>query len=185
VSGMTSAALVAAIREALGETQEGLARRLGVSFPTVNAWERGRSEPRARHRTALEELATEAGVRHATMVMVIDDDVSSIEIIQALVSEFDDRIVVAAATNGAEGLLRCGSLRPDVLFLDIMMPGLDGLEVARRLREIQDLENVQIVFTTSSREEAILERARELGRAVLAKPLDPSDIEAALSLVFA
>ena len=59
---MTTPELVAAIRRVGGFSQEGLARRLGVSYPTVNAWERGRSSPRPRHLASIVELARVLGV---------------------------------------------------------------------------------------------------------------------------
>ena len=61
--------LVSAIREAGGYSQEALARELGVSFPTVNSWERGRSRPRRAHVLALESLAIAPGHIATTLVM--------------------------------------------------------------------------------------------------------------------
>ncbi len=164
--------LVAEIRRVAGETQEGLARRLGVSFPTVNAWERGRSSPRANHRRQLEELAGQLGITSEISVLVIDDDPTTGAVVEAAAEEVDAAITVESALNGWEGLVRCGALRPSLIFLDILMPGIDGIEVARRLPDIADLERTEVVFVTSTTDEAILTRARSLGHSLLAKPLD-------------
>lgn len=171
-----SADLVARIRSASGDTQEGLARRLAVSYPTINAWERGRSEPTARHRATLEALAAELGIVHEFAVMVIDDDPVTAELVEAAAAEFDGAVTVHSALNGWEGLVTCGAVRPGLLFLDIMMPGIDGLEVARRLPTIPGLDDMRVVFVTASQSPEILNRAAALGNAVLGKPVDLDDL---------
>ena len=177
---LSSPDLVRRIREHTGDTQEALARRLGVSFPTVNSWERGRSTPRPVHRRRLEELAEQVGVAHGMTVLVIDDDPTTGELVAAAAAEVDEAISVETALDGSEGLLRCGSLLPELLFLDILMPGINGLEVARRIPLIEGLERLRIVFVTSSRAEDLLERARDLGHGLLLKPLLLEDLGASM-----
>lgn len=175
---LDTAGLVARIRAATGETQESLARRLGVSFPTVNAWERGRSTPRTVHRRQLEQLAQDLGIEFAINILVIDDDPTTSELIEAAAQDVDGALSVHSALDGWEGLLRCGSLQPALLFLDIMMPGIDGLEVARRIPEIEGLDRTAVFFVTSSRDRGVLDRARSLGRGVLLKPIDLDEVSA-------
>lgn len=182
---LSTSELVARIREATGDTQEGLARRLDVSFPTVNAWERGRSNPRAGHRRILEQLGSELGIHHQMTVLVIDDDPSTGEVVAALASEIDGGITVDMAADGWEGLVKCGSIRPDLLFLDIMMPGIDGLEVARRIPSISGLDAMTVVFVSSSRDDRLLARARSLGHAVIEKPLSFEDLTRTMRAVLA
>jgi len=177
---LSSAALVARIRQANGDTQEALARRLGVSFPTINSWERGRRTPRPGHRRQLEELGSTLGVLEGPTVLVIDDDPVTGEIVTAAAAAVDRSIVVDVALDGWEGLLKCGQLLPDLLFLDIMMPGIDGIEVAKRLAGIAGLDDTVVVFVTASRDIVILERARDLGHDVLLKPFDVDTLEASL-----
>ncbi|MFV0373681.1 response regulator [Microbacterium sp.] len=164
--------LVARIRAVTGDTQEGLARRLGVSYPTINSWERGRSEPHARRRRELEELAESLDIRSELSVLVIDDDPVTAEIVRAAAVDVDASVAVSSALDGWEGLVVCGALKPRLLFLDVMMPGLDGLEVARRLPSIEGLDAMEIVFVTASGSTTVLERAAALGNGVLTKPLE-------------
>lgn len=181
---MPTSELVARIRSATGDTQEALARRLGVSFPTVNAWERGRSEPRRMHREKLEQLADELGVPRGVKVLVIDDDPTTGELVSAAASEVDPAIEVDTALDGWEGLIKCGTLRPQMLFLDILMPGLDGIEVARRIPRIEGLDEMTVAFVTSSRDPDLLARARSLAESVLLKPLAVDDLAEAIKLNF-
>ncbi|MEV8272374.1 response regulator [Microbacterium sp. NPDC077184] len=169
---ITSADLVARIRQANGDTQEGLARRLAVSYPTINAWERGRSEPTPKHRATLEALAAELDIVHEFVVMVIDDDPVTAALVEAAAIGFGGVVSVHSALNGWEGLVMCGAVQPRLLFLDIMMPGIDGLEVARRLPAIPGLDEMRVVFVTASQSPEILERAAALGNAVLGKPVE-------------
>jgi CheY-like chemotaxis protein len=173
--------LVSRIREATGDTQEGLARRLGVSFPTVNSWERGRSKPRSSHRQELEELAGSLGISHDLVVLVIDDDPIVVELVRAAATDLDPAITVNSASNGWEGLLECGVRRPRLLFLDIMMPGIDGLDVARRLPTISSLDDLTVVFVTASQSPDVLTEAAAIGNAVLAKPFELDELAAIMS----
>lgn len=173
--------LVARIRAANGDTQEGLARRLGVSFPTINAWERGRSEPKAVHRRALDELATSLGVALELIVLVIDDDPMTAELVREAATYVDAQVTVEAAPGGWEGLVMCGTLQPSLLFLDVMMPGIDGLEVARRLPSIEGLQKMRVVFVTGAQDQEVLEGARALGNDLLSKPLDLDDLSQAMT----
>ena len=175
--------LVLTIRRETGESQEALARRLGVSFATVNAWERGRTEPRRVHVAQLLEMAKRLGVRAGLSVLAIDDDPASCAIVEDLVSHGRHQGDVITTTSPVEGLLLCGALRPDVLFLDIMMPGLDGFDVAERLGGIDGLERTAVIFMTATTEPSVLARARRVGRALLQKPLMGEAVDDAIASV--
>lgn len=177
--------LVATIRSRTGQTQEELARQLGVSFATVNAWECGRSEPRRARRIALERLADElAGPTAPMRILVIDDDPVSRMVVEGMVAATGRAVEVDAAAGGVEGLLKCGSQRPDLLFLDILMPDLDGLEVAARVRRIEGLASTTVVLMTSSDDPRLLARAAQSGAdRVLRKPLDDREVHELVELV--
>lgn len=175
--------LAAAIRRETGWSQEALARELGVSFATVNAWERGRSRPLPRHRVSLEEMGKRVGVSRNLVVLVVDDDPAACAIVEGLLASSERSVNVVTTTSGSEGLLLCGALKPDVLFLDILMPDIDGLEVARRVDRIPGLERIRIVFITSSRDPRLIERARGAGAVdVLLKPLSQESVDRALGI---
>ncbi|MCH7584690.1 MAG: response regulator [Acidobacteria bacterium] len=175
--------LVAAIRRQTSQTQEGLARELGVSYATVNAWERGRNRPHPGHRVALEEMAERVGVGSDLVVLVVDDDPASCAVVEGMLASSGGAMDVVTTTSGSEALLLCGTLKPDVLFLDILMPGIDGLEVARRVKRIPELEHMRIVFITASTNPQLIERAQAAGAAdVLLKPLTQEKVNGALRI---
>lgn len=167
--------LVARIRSTAGITQEELARQLGVSFPTVNAWERGRSEPRAYHRASLDALAKAHGIIQGLTVLIIDDDNDVARVMGSLLEAHLDDVVVSIANSGTEGLLTCGAVKPDIVLLDVRMPGLDGLAVADALKSIDGLERTRLVFVTGQADQELLAAAARDGRPVLRKPFQASD----------
>ncbi len=175
--------LVAAIRRETSQTQEALAREFGVSYATVTAWERGRNRPHPGHRVALEEMAERVGVGSDLVVLVVDDDPGSCAVVEGLLASLDGAMDVVTTTSGSEALLLCGTLKPDIMFLDILMPGIDGLEVARRINRIPELEHMRIVFITSSTNPQLIDRAQAAGAAdVLLKPLSQEDVNRALGM---
>ena len=173
--------LVATIREVGGYSQEALARELGVSFPTVNSWERGRSRPRRSHRDALESLAHSLGIRTDIAVLVIDDDPVACAVIEGLVKGSPTHAEVRSATDASEGLILCGALDPNILLLDIMMPDIDGFEVARRLQDLDLNHTAQIIFVTASTDPSVDAKAAEFGHTVLRKPISQEKIDSILA----
>ena len=169
--------LVSAIREAGGYSQEALARELGVSFPTVNSWERGRSRPRQAHVQALESLALSLGLRTDISVLVIDDDPAACDVMEELVKASPTHAEVRSTTDPSEGLILCGAVDPDVLLLDIMMPNINGFELARRLENLDLNHTGQIVFVTSSTDPSIDAEAARIGHKVLRKPIAQEAID--------
>lgn len=175
MGSLVTTELVARIRAAAGITQEELARQLGVSFPTVNAWERGRAEPRAYHRASLDALGKAHGIIQGLSVLIIDDDDDVARVMGSLLETHLDDVVVSIANGSAEGLLMCGAIKPDVVLLDVRMPGLDGLDVADALSCVDGLERTRLVFVTGQVDDELLAAAERHARPVLQKPFEPQE----------
>lgn len=173
----TTAELVREIRDRSGLTQEALARELGVSFATVNAWERGRSRPRPAHVEALHERARQLGITMGITVLLIDDDPIACAVIENQLMASSLPVTVLTADNGSIGLVLCGMHRPDLILLDLLMPGIDGVEVSRRLGHIDGLERTEVVFITAASDPELLEAARGTGNRVFVKPITEEDLE--------
>lgn len=177
------ARLVAAIRAQLGVSQEELARRLGVSFATVNAWENGRSTPRPDHRDALVELARELGMAQGLTLLVIDDEEDHVDLVREIVALEAPGVEVLTATQGVRGLLLCGARRPDVVLVDIAMPDLDGFAFVEAMSEIEGLESTDVWFYTGLQDEETLQQAARAGvRGVIAKPLTGEQVDRLLAV---
>ena len=86
-------------------------------------------------------------------VLIVDDEAPARERLQQLLEDFPEHTVVGEAGNGHEALALTNSLKPDVILLDIRMPGLDGVETAHHLNNFDNPPAV--VFTTAYDEYAI------------------------------
>jgi len=80
-------------------------------------------------------------------ILVVDDDPDFLEAIRAVLEGQTYR--VTTASSGKEGLEKARAQLPDVVLLDIIMPGQDGFEVCRRLKEDPDLSHIPVVMITS------------------------------------
>lgn len=175
--------LVKTIRMRAEISQEELARRMDVSFASVNAWERGRTEPRAVHRMKLDEMAEELGVRQGLSVVVIDDEPDVCELAEVMIRAVEPSAIVTTATSGTDGLLACGALQPDLVLLDLRMPGLDGLEVADAMSRTEGLERTVLVFVTGTSQGSLRAAAEDVAARVVTKPLTPPVIGELIELV--
>jgi two-component system nitrate/nitrite response regulator NarL len=110
-------------------------------------------------------------------VLVIDDHTLFVTGLGALLEQHG--IQVAATGAGQEGVELIPELEPDVVLLDLRMPGMNGLEVLRTLRDAEN--SVPVVMLTTSEEEADLLEALRLGaQGYLLKDMDPDELVAAL-----
>ena len=111
-------------------------------------------------------------------VLVVDDEPLARERLAHLVEEQPDAELAGVAASGEEALLLAGSRHPEVILLDIRMPGMDGLEAAHHLARLPDPPAV--IFTTAYDEHALA--AFEVQAAgYLLKPVRPEKLQEALT----
>jgi DNA-binding response OmpR family regulator len=91
---------------------------------------------------------------------------------------------VLEAADGEEALVTAGREQPDLILLDVMMSGLDGLEVARRLAADERTAAIPVAFISARAERADLSRGLELGAvAYFTKPFDPIRLSSEVKLL--
>jgi len=109
-------------------------------------------------------------------ILVVDDEAINIDL---LLDTFEVDYEVLAATDGKTALETAQRERPDLILLDILMPGIDGYEVCRRLKGNRETQNIPVIFVTALGGGADEIRGLELGaRDYLTKPIDPSSVKA-------
>lgn len=110
-------------------------------------------------------------------VLIVDDEAPARERLRRLLGDVSDVMVIGEAANGAEALSACAALDPDVVLLDIRMPGMDGIETARHLNALD--EPPALIFTTAYDEYA-LEAFENQAVGYLMKPVRLEKLERAL-----
>ncbi|MFO1268200.1 MAG: response regulator [Rubrivivax sp.] len=120
----------------------------------------------------------------ATRILVIEDNPVNLELMQSLLEAW--QYDVLTATAGAEGLAVAAAKRPDLVICDIQMPGIDGYEVARRLRADPALGRIPLVAVTAYAMVGDHEKALAAGfDRHVAKPIDPATFIAAIEPLLA
>jgi CheY-like chemotaxis protein len=128
---------------------------------------------------ARESTGTSAPGSVKKRVLVIDDDPDAVYILQENLNQQEYEVL--GARNGPEGLERARKQQPDVILLDIVMPGADGWQVMRDLRADPETSSIPVVFLTIVDKKAL---GLELGAAAyLLKPLNPEDVRETLNRV--
>ena len=109
-------------------------------------------------------------------VLMIDDSASSLLMNRIVITQKTGHEVVTAV-SGQEGLKLAATSKPDLILLDVMMPGMDGLEVCRRLRTRIETVKTPIVLLTYRSGDDIVRRGFESGcDAYLNKPLEDAKL---------
>ena len=109
-------------------------------------------------------------------VMVVDDTEANIDI---LLETLADDYKVVVATDGDSALEDIKKNPPDLILLDIMMPGMDGYEVCQKLKEMEITRNIPVIFLTALKEEG--DEAKGLGFGAvdyITKPFNPELVKA-------
>ncbi|MCP4755294.1 MAG: response regulator [Proteobacteria bacterium] len=116
------------------------------------------------------------GERSQNRVLIVDDIKSNIDV---LVQGLSEHYKLSIAVNGENALKSVQSKRPDLILLDIMMPGMDGFEVCRRLKADPETEDIPIIFVTAMDEAVNKTHCFELGAAdYIVKPFEISEVRA-------
>lgn len=105
-------------------------------------------------------------------LLVIDDDAKQLQSVQRMLKQYSNQVELTTVDNGIEALVLIGSLKPHLVVLDVYMPGLDGLEVCRRLKSRIDTSSIRIVIASGQMTPDLERRARNAGAArCLPKPV--------------
>ncbi|MDH6122220.1 DNA-binding NarL/FixJ family response regulator [Kitasatospora sp. GAS204A] len=119
-------------------------------------------------------------------VLLADDQMLVRAGFKALLDAQADLQVVGEAADGAAAVALAAELRPDVVLMDIRMPGLDGLEATRRITANPELAEVKVVvLTTFELDEYVFEALRGGASGFLVKDTEPADLLRAVRVVAA
>lgn len=108
--------------------------------------------------------------KHQT-ILVVDDDVSIVKFVEFILVRHGYRVQIAR--NGQKALLQMEKDPPDLILLDCVMPGIDGFELCRRIRENSDYDDVPVIFITAKTDSQDIAKGFLIGGAdYVTKPID-------------
>ena len=108
-------------------------------------------------------------------VLVVDDDEMLVELIEFKLAQ--KGVVVISSGDGEEGLSMAKEKKPDLIVLDGMMPGMDGIEVLRILKESTDTKDIPVIMLSARSQSRDVVGGLNLGAAeYIAKPFMPEEL---------
>ncbi len=118
---------------------------------------------------------------NSDVVLVVDDVPDNLSVLHDALDESGYTVLVA--TSGEAALQRAKQALPDIILLDAMMPGMDGFEVAKRLKAMPETAHIPIVFMTGLTETEYLVAALEAGGVdYVTKPIKPKEVMARMGV---
>lgn len=106
-----------------------------------------------------------------TKILIADDHLLIRQGLRLILETEDDLLLVGEASDGAEALSLCAELRPDVVLMDLRMPGIDGITAIEKLRQSQP-EIAVVILTTFNEDELMLRGIRAGAKGFLLKDTD-------------
>ncbi len=117
--------------------------------------------------------------KNCIRVMLVDDHAVVRSGLGAFLSVMPDLELIGEAENGMEAVVRCGLLKPDVILMDLSMPGTDGVTATRLIHEKHP--DVHVIALTSFQEDTLIQRALEAGATgYLMKNISARELAAAI-----
>ena len=174
-------------------TPNQVAKMLMVSPVTVRQWAqkdmiKAKVTPGGHRRFLLEdvrEFARERGIgileearrEGPKRVLIVDDNEDLVHFIEELISNSEEEFMIEKAFDGFTAGDKVHSFKPDVILLDLMLPGMDGYEVCKRLKGSRDTQHIEIIamtgyFSKKSYQQIISAGAKEC----LAKPFKNQEL---------
>jgi len=108
-------------------------------------------------------------------IFVVDDDAMIVDMLTSVLEDAGHK--VASETDSTKALSEVIESTPECVLIDLMMPGLDGLEFCRRMRAVKALDDTKIIIVTGKAYEVDKKRAFELGAdGYITKPFSPTKL---------
>jgi two-component system OmpR family response regulator len=105
-------------------------------------------------------------------VLVVDDEPNIREIVRRLLKELDESLQIEEACDGYEAGIKVGSLQPDLIIMDVMMPRVDGISLCKSIRENPKTRHVKVLAITAFPEQDNVKKMYDAGADLcLIKPL--------------
>ena len=116
------------------------------------------------------------------VILCVDDEAVNLSLLEAILDRNGYQVI--CVSNGIDALLRIKGQQIDLVIMDVTMPGMDGLEVCRKIKEDQKLRSIPVIIVTSLSAKQDRIRGIEAGaEEFVSKPFDPTDVLARIKLL--
>jgi DNA-binding response OmpR family regulator len=117
-----------------------------------------------------------------TKVLIIDDNLSILEYLKTVLGRYNFEI--KTSSNGYDGLHEVAEFKPDIIFLDLMMPNIDGIQMLQLKKVLNDIKNIPVIVISANAGRNNVIAAIEAGaERVLAKPINIKQLKSAVDEV--
>jgi len=113
-------------------------------------------------------------------ILIVDDSPTERHVLQDLLSKAGFEVV--ASDNGEDAIIKARQVRPDLILMDVVMPGLNGFQATRAISRDPDTKKIPIIMCTSkSQETDKVWGLRQGARDYIVKPVDPQELLAKIA----
>lgn len=110
-------------------------------------------------------------------ILIADDESSLRTLLRAVMSSEEGEFIIDEAVDGDDTLVKIKANKPDLLILDVMMPGLSGFEVCEKIKRDDKLKDIIVLILTAKGQETDKEWANSVGAdCFLSKPFSPLEL---------
>ncbi|MFN4219516.1 MAG: response regulator transcription factor [bacterium] len=115
-------------------------------------------------------------------ILIIDDEENIVDLLSNILTH--SGFVVIGAFNGESGIEKAIKEKPHIIILDIMMPGMDGFEVLKRLKEDEQTSDIPVIMLTAKTEDsAVIESWRKGAEFYIPKPFEIEELLHVINLI--
>ena len=111
-------------------------------------------------------------------ILIVDDEMNMRMLLKETLEEFEDEgVEVLVAENGEEAIKSIKTEKPELVILDVMMPGVDGFEVCNTIKNELGMKDVYILMLTADGQEFNKQKSKDVGTDdFMTKPFDPDEV---------
>ena len=118
------------------------------------------------------------------LIVVADDDVDIRDLVEFKLTTMGHQIVTVA--DGSAAVEACRTSRPDLAVLDVMMPGLTGLEAVREIRSSPEMKDIPVILLTARAQQSDVQTGYDSGADdYITKPFSPKDLASRVEALLA